>query len=106
MILLSEGMRLAAARGEPSPLGRREAGSSGHGEPPSCSGGARGCLGAPRAFRWSREARGGAVLRRGGGPFHRRMRLKSRKTRKARKQRSSVHGGGRSNCNGQPTTER
>ena len=49
---------LAVEKSESPTLGRPEAGSRGHGEPPGCSGSALGCVGAARASRWSREADG------------------------------------------------
>ena len=50
--------RLAVESGESSTLGRPEAGYQGRGKPPTCSGGAPGCVGAACAFRQSREAEG------------------------------------------------
>ena len=56
----------------PSPLGRPDAGCSGRGEPPRCSGGALGCVGAPQPFRWCREADGALSSDRAEATFHER----------------------------------
>ncbi len=59
--------------GKSSSSGRPEASRGGRSEPAGRRGGALGCVGAPQAFGWSREADGARCSSTGDGTFHQRV---------------------------------